>query len=139
MYERRLFGVVRVIVFAGNRLQHSDRRGTGCGWSDGYHDEWQSHADEIRWIHHKFNHLAAIQADEVIVVMLLCQFENGFTAFKIMTVHPGVIKLVQNAINGRQLISSPMSIRRLCTSLLRTDMVIVRPFAMISEFLNEEA
>ncbi len=34
--------------FRGNRLQHSDRRGTGCGWSDGYHDEWQSHADEIR-------------------------------------------------------------------------------------------
>ena len=35
--------------------------------------------------------------------MLLGQFENGFSAFEIMTSHDaGVIKLVEDAVNGRQ-------------------------------------
>ena len=51
----------------------------------------------------EFDHFAAVEADQVIVVMLLSQFENGFTAFKIMTSHDtGVIKLVEDAVNGRQ-------------------------------------
>ena len=40
---------------------------------------------------------------EVIVMMLLSQFEDGFTTFKIVASNdPGVIKLVQHAIHGRQ-------------------------------------
>ncbi len=51
----------------------------------------------------KFNDLAAVEANQVIVVMLLGQFENGFTAFEIMTGHNArVIKLVQHTIDGSQ-------------------------------------
>ena len=34
----------------------------------------------------KFDNLAAVEANQVIVVMLLCQFKYGFTAFKIEAV-----------------------------------------------------
>jgi hypothetical protein len=51
----------------------------------------------------KFNDLATIQADQVIVVLLLGQFEYRFTAFEIMTGNNArVIKLVQHAIDGCQ-------------------------------------
>ena len=32
----------------------------------------------------KFDNLTAVEADQMIVVMLLCQFKYGFTAFKIV-------------------------------------------------------
>ncbi len=49
----------------------------------------------------KFNDLAAVKTDQVVVMMLLRQFKNGFTAFEIMAGDdPGVIKLIQYAING---------------------------------------
>lgn len=51
----------------------------------------------------EFDHFATIEANQVIVMMLLRQFENGFTAFKIMAGNnAGIIKLVQYAINGSQ-------------------------------------
>ena len=51
----------------------------------------------------ELDHFAAVKADEVIVMMLLSQFEDGFTTFKIMAGHDtGIIKLVQHAQHGRQ-------------------------------------
>ena len=48
-------------------------------------------------------HLAAVEADQVIVVMLLCQFKYGFTAFKIVAGDDtSVVKLVQYAIYRSQ-------------------------------------
>lgn len=65
----------------------------------------------------KFDHFAAVEANQVIVMMLLRQFKNGFTAFKIMTGDDtGVVELVQYAVDGGGPISSPISIRRLYKS-----------------------
>eukprot|EP01083_Nonionella_stella_P125742 380333_1 len=51
----------------------------------------------------KFDNLAAVEADQVIVVMLLCQFKYGFTAFKIVAGDDtSVVKLVQYAIYRSQ-------------------------------------
>ena len=51
----------------------------------------------------KFNDLATVEADQVIVVLLLGQFEDRFTTFEIMTGdNARVIKLVQHAIDGSQ-------------------------------------
>jgi hypothetical protein len=51
----------------------------------------------------EFDHFAAVEANQVIVMMLLRQFENGFTAFEIMTGDDaGVIELVQYAVDGSQ-------------------------------------
>ena len=42
----------------------------------------------------ELDHFAAVEANEVIVMMLLSQFEDGFTTFKIMAGHDtGIIKL----------------------------------------------
>ena len=51
----------------------------------------------------KLDYLAAVEADQVIVVMLLCQFKYGFTAFKIVAGDDtSVVKLVQYAIYRSQ-------------------------------------
>jgi len=51
----------------------------------------------------EFNHLATVEANQVIVMMLLRQFKNGFTAFEIMAGdNSGVIELVQNEGYGRK-------------------------------------
>jgi len=51
----------------------------------------------------EFDHFAAIQANQVIVVMLLGQFEHGLAAFEVVTGHnAGIIKLVQYAVNRSQ-------------------------------------
>ena len=49
----------------------------------------------------KLDHFAAVQANQVIVMVLLRQFKNGFTAFEIMTGDDtSVVKLVQYAVDG---------------------------------------
>ena len=51
----------------------------------------------------EFDHFATIEANQVIVMMLLRQFENGFTTFEIMTGDDaGVVELVQYAVDGGQ-------------------------------------
>jgi hypothetical protein len=51
----------------------------------------------------ELDHFATIKANQVIVMMLLGQLKNGFAALKIMAGYdPGVIKLVQHALHGRQ-------------------------------------
>ena len=65
----------------------------------------------------KFDYLAAVEADQVIVVMLLCQFKYGFTAFKIVAGDDtSVVKLVQYAIYRSQTNFFTISIRRLYKS-----------------------
>jgi hypothetical protein len=63
----------------------------------------------------------------VIVVLLLGQFENRFTAFEIMTGHNArVIKLVQYAINGGQP-NLFAHVDKTFVKVFRTDMVVVWP------------
>lgn len=53
----------------------------------------------------------------MVVMMLLRQFKNGFTAFKIMAGHDtGIVKLVQHTVYGCQTDFFTMSIRRLYKS-----------------------
>ena len=42
----------------------------------------------------ELDHFAAVEADEVVVMMLLSQFEDGFTTFKIMAGQ--LIELIKN-------------------------------------------
>ena len=51
----------------------------------------------------EFDHFATIEANKVIVMVLLGQFENRFTAFEVVTSHnASIIKLVQHAINSSE-------------------------------------
>jgi hypothetical protein len=82
----------------------------------------------------EFNDLAAIEADQVIVVLLLGQFENGFTAFEIMTGNNArVIKLVQHAIDGSQP-NLFTHVDKTFIKVFRTDMVIVWTLKHFKDF-----
>lgn len=86
----------------------------------------------------EFNDLAAIEADQVIVVLLLGQF-NRFTAFEIMTGNNArVIKLVQHAIDGSQP-NLFTHVDKTFIEVFRTDMVIVWTLKHFKDFLTEEA
>jgi hypothetical protein len=51
----------------------------------------------------ELDHLATVEADQVVVVFLGRQLKHGLAAFEVVTGHDaGIIKLVQNAIDGRQ-------------------------------------
>ena len=82
----------------------------------------------------KFNDLAAVEADQVIVVLLLGQFEDRFTAFEVMTGNNArVIKLVQHAIDGSQ----PdlfTHVDKTFIKVFRTDMVIVWTLKHFEDF-----
>ena len=82
----------------------------------------------------EFNDLAAIEADQVIVVMLLGQFEYRFTAFEIMTGNNArVIKLVQHAINGGQT-NLFTHVDKTFIEVFRTDMVVVWTLKHFEDF-----
>jgi hypothetical protein len=82
----------------------------------------------------EFNDLAAIEADQVIVVLLLGQFENRFTAFEIMTGNNArVIKLVQHAIDGSQP-NLFTHVDKTFIKVFRTDMVIVWTLKHFKDF-----
>ena len=82
----------------------------------------------------KFDNLAAVEADQVIVVMLLGQFENRFTAFEIMTGNNArVIKLVQHAIDGSQP-NLFTHVDKTFIKVFRTDMVIVWTLKHLKDF-----
>ena len=82
----------------------------------------------------ELDHFAAVKADEVIVMMLLSQFEDGFTTFKIMAGHDtGIIKLVQHAIHGRQT-NFFTHIDKTLIKVFRTAMVIVWPLKHFKDF-----
>ena len=82
----------------------------------------------------KFNDLATIQADQVIVVLLLGQFEYRFTAFEIMTGNNArVIKLVQHAIDGCQP-NLFTHVDKTLVKVFRTDMVIVWTLKHFKDF-----
>lgn len=50
-YEHSLILRRAHVHFRGNHLQHSDRTGTGCGWSGGCRDGRRFHAGAIQWNH----------------------------------------------------------------------------------------
>ncbi|SUB17881.1 Uncharacterised protein [Pantoea agglomerans] len=74
----------------------------------------------------ELDNLAAIQADQVIVVMLLRQFEDRLAAFKVVTSHnTGIIKLVQNTVNGRQA-NLFANVDQAFIQIFRTDVMALR-------------
>ena len=82
----------------------------------------------------KFNDLATVEADQVIVVLLLGQFEYRFTAFEIMTGdNARVIKLVQHAIDGSQP-NLFTHVDKTFIKVFRTDMVIVWTLKHFEDF-----
>jgi hypothetical protein len=51
----------------------------------------------------EFDHLATVKANQVVMVLLGRQLKHGLAAFKVVTGDDAcIIKLVQNAIHGRQ-------------------------------------
>ena len=82
----------------------------------------------------KFNDLATVEADQVIVVLLLGQFEDRFTTFEIMTGdNARVIKLVQHAIDGSQP-NLFTHVDKTFIKVFRTDMVIVWTLKHFEDF-----
>ena len=82
----------------------------------------------------KLNDFAAVQADQMIVVMLLSQFENGLAAFKIMTRDDtGIIKLVQHAIYRRQP-NFFTHINQALVQIFRTDVMALRFLKHFQDF-----
>lgn len=52
----------------------------------------------------KFNYFFVVKVDKMVVMMLLCQFKNGFIVFKIMVGYDiGIVKLVQYMVYGCQI------------------------------------
>ena len=72
----------------------------------------------------EFNHFTAVKADKVIVMMLLSQFENRLTAFKVMTRYDArIVKLVQYAVNGRET-NLFAHVNEALVQVFRTDVVV---------------
>jgi hypothetical protein len=133
-YETCLFRVVRVIVFAAIafsavtiQVQAVVRQADTVTCGD-------FTLARFNGIIAEFNDLAAIQADQVIVVMLLSQFEYRFTAFEIMTGdNARVIKLVQHTIDGCQP-NLFAHVDKTLIKVFRTDMVIVWTLKHFKDF-----
>ena len=76
----------------------------------------------------------ALAMVEVIVMVLLGQFEDRFTAFEVMTGNNArVIKLVQHAINGGQT-NLFTHVDKTFIEVFRTDMVVVWTLKHFEDF-----
>jgi len=82
----------------------------------------------------ELDHFAAVEANQVIVVMLLGQFEHGFPAFEVMTRHDaGVVKLVQNTVYRRQT-NLFAHVDQAFVQIFRTDMMGIRFLKHFQDF-----
>lgn len=82
----------------------------------------------------EFDHFAAIEANQVIVMMLLRQLENGFTAFKVVTSDDArIVELVKYAID-RGKANLFTHVNQTLIEVFRTDMMIDRFLQHFEDF-----
>ena len=133
-YEKGLLGVVRVVVFAAIAFSAVTVKVQAVVGQTNAMTCGNFALTQFDGIITEFDHFAAIQANKVIVVVLLGQFENRLAAFEIMTGNNArVIELVQHTIHGCQP-NLFTHVDKTFVEVFRTDMVIVWPLKHFKDF-----